>query len=99
MAGVGWHRLTTTETVCVVILGFSRPASREVSGPLGTKQAIRAWLKTVSPEIRRERCLFTLTLILCPLKQKPKVPLIYIEKLLIHHLTPLMDYKRLSERI
>lgn len=99
MTGVGYHWLTTTETVCIVILGLSRPASREVSGPLGTKQAIRAWLKTVSAEIRRERCLFTLTLILCPLKQKPKVPLIYVEKLLIHHLTPLMDYKRLSERM
>lgn len=96
---MGCRWLTTTGIACIVMLGFSRPATREVSGRLGTKKVIQVLLKTVSPEIRRARCLFTLTLILCPLKPKATVPLIYIDWLLTHHLTPLMDYKRLSERM
>lgn len=42
---VGCCWSTTTGTACIVILGFVRPAFREVSGHRGTQQAIRVLLK------------------------------------------------------
>lgn len=88
--GEGYHWLTTAETVCIVILGLSRQASREVSGPLGTKQAIRAWLKTVSQKSGGSVSLPQPWIL--PFEAKPKVPLIYVEKLRPSSHS-LMDYK------